>query len=224
MFIFRQNIFGIATISAIVILSVLLSKFLSSSNLLISSAFLCIFTGLILGNFFSINENTLPFISFCLKKLLIIGIAILGLSLSLTELLDYGSTAIILVLLNIIIAFLIIMFLCKMFNIPSNLGYLITMGTCICGVTAVIATSSIIKSNKDETSYAVGIVTLFGILAYNKNSNIKFLFIYLIFISIILELVHIVIPVRAFQIADLFGNFIGVIFVISIYFIKNEFF
>ena len=39
------------------------------------------------------------------------------------------------------------------------------MGTCICGVTAVIATSSIIKSNKDETSYAVGIVTLFGILA-----------------------------------------------------------
>ena len=67
MFIFRQNIFGIATISAIVILSVLLSKFLSSSNLLISSAFLCIFTGLIIGNFFSINENTLPFISFCLK-------------------------------------------------------------------------------------------------------------------------------------------------------------
>ena len=165
MFIFRQNIFGIATISAIVILSVLLSKFLSSSNLLISSAFLCIFTGLIIGNFFSINENTRPFISFCLKKLLRIGIAILGLSLSLTELLDYGSTAIILVLLNIIIAFLIIMFLCKMFNIPSNLGYLITMGTCICGVTAVIATSSIIKSNKDETSYAVGIVTLFGILA-----------------------------------------------------------
>ena len=70
MFIFRQNIFGIATISAIVILSVLISKFLSSSNLLISSAFLCIFTGLIIGNFFSISENTLPFISFCLKKLL----------------------------------------------------------------------------------------------------------------------------------------------------------
>ena len=67
-------------------------------------------------------------------------------------------------------------------------------------------------------------ITLFGILAYNKNSNIKFLFVYLIFISIILELLHIFIPVRAFQIADLFGNFIGVILILSIYFIKNEFF
>ena len=72
--------------------------------------------------------------------------------------------------------------------------------------------------------YAFGILTLFGILAYNKNSNIKFLFIYLISISIILELVHVIIPIRTFQIEDLFGNFIGVILIISIYFVKNEFF
>ena len=52
-----------------------------------------------------------------------------------------------------------------MFKIPNVLGYLITMGTCICGVTAVIATSSIIKTDKDQTSYAVGVVTLFGIIA-----------------------------------------------------------
>jgi len=39
------------------------------------------------------------------------------------------------------------------------------MGTCICGVTAIIATSSIIKSKKDEVSYAVGIVALFGMIA-----------------------------------------------------------
>ena len=71
--------------------------------------------------------------------------------------------------------------------------------------------------------YAFGVLTLFGILAYNKSSNIKFLFIYLIFISIFLEAVHMVIPVRVFQIEDLFGNFIGVILIISIYFIKNEF-
>ena len=71
--------------------------------------------------------------------------------------------------------------------------------------------------------YAFGVLTLFGILAYNKSSNIKFLFIYLIFISIFLEAVHMVIPVRVFEIEDLFGNFIGVILIISLYFIKNEF-
>ena len=173
----KKNISGIFLVTGLVFLSAFLNKFLSSNNLLISSAFLCIFLGLIVGNVFTLNKIAEPFIGFCLKKLLRIGIALLGLSLSLKELLSYGSTALFLVIINIIIAFLLIKLLCKLFKIPSNLGYLITMGTCICGVTAVIATSSILKSNKDETSYAVGIVTLFGMLAvflYPYLTNLYF--------------------------------------------------
>ena len=161
----KKNIFGIVIVSFIVLTSIYLSKVLAVNNVLLSSAFLCVFIGLLIGNIFSFKEKIDPFIDFSLKKLLLIGIALLGLSLSLNELLSYGSTAILLVVINIIIAFLIINFLCKLFKIPRKLGYLITMGTCICGVTAVIATSSIIKSDKTETSYAVGIVTLFGIIA-----------------------------------------------------------
>ena len=165
MYFLRKNIYGIFIVSLVVFMSTYISKALSANNLLISSAFLCVFIGLLLGNIFSFQEKIAPFIDFSLKKLLRVGIAFLGLSLSLSELLSYGSTAILLVIINIVIAFLIIIFLCKLFKIPSKLGYLITMGTCICGVTAVIATSSIIKSDKNETSYAVGIVTLFGIIA-----------------------------------------------------------
>ena len=162
--IIRQNILGATTISSLVFFSILLSHFLSSINILISSAFLCIFFGLIVGNIFSLKKIE-PFANFCLKKLLRIGIALLGLSLSLNELFNYGLTAFFLIIINIVIAFLIIKYLCNLFKIPNVLGYLITMGTCICGVTAVIATSSIIKTDKDQTSYAVGVVTLFGIIA-----------------------------------------------------------
>ena len=162
--IIRQNILGATTISSLVVFSILLSHFLSSINILISSAFLCIFFGLIVGNIFSLKKIE-PFANFCLKKLLRIGIALLGLSLSLNELFNYGLTAFFLIIINIVIAFLIIKYLCNLFKIPNVLGYLITMGTCICGVTAVIATSSIIKTDKDQTSYAVGVVTLFGIIA-----------------------------------------------------------
>ena len=162
--IIRQNILGATTISSLVAFSILLSHFLSSINILISSAFLCIFFGLIVGNIFSLKKIE-PFANFCLKKLLRIGIALLGLSLSLNELFNYGLTAFFLIIINIVIAFLIIKYLCNLFKIPNVLGYLITMGTCICGVTAVIATSSIIKTDKDQTSYAVGVVTLFGIIA-----------------------------------------------------------
>lgn len=162
--IIRQNILGATSISSLVVFSILLSHFLSSINILISSAFLCIFFGLIVGNIFSLKKIE-PFANFCLKKLLRIGIALLGLSLSLNELFNYGLTAFFLIIINIVIAFLIIKYLCNLFKIPNVLGYLITMGTCICGVTAVIATSSIIKTDKDQTSYAVGVVTLFGIIA-----------------------------------------------------------
>ena len=159
----KQNIFGFFAIALVVISSILINQFLSSKNILISSSFLCISIGLIIGNIYS-SEKIEPFINFCLKKLLRIGIAFLGLSLSLVQLFNYGSTAIFLIIINIIVAFLIIKYLCNLFKIPNILGYLITMGTCICGVTAVIATSSIINSDKNQTSYAVGVVTLFGII------------------------------------------------------------
>ena len=159
----KQNIFGFFAVALVVISSILINQFLSSKNILISSSFLCIFIGLIIGNIYS-SKKIEPFINFCLKKLLRIGIAFLGLSLSLVQLFNYGSIAIFLIIINIIVAFLIIKYLCNLFKIPNILGYLITMGTCICGVTAVIATSSIINSDKNQTSYAVGVVTLFGIL------------------------------------------------------------
>ncbi len=174
----RQNIIGATTILSLVVFSILLSHFLSSKNILISSAFLCIFFGLIVGNIFSLKKIE-PFANFCLKKLLRIGIALLGLSLSLNELFNYGLTAFFLIIINIIIAFLIIKYLCNLLKIPNVLGYLITMGTCICGVTAVIATSSIMKTDKDQTSYAVGVVTLFGIIAvffYPYIANYYFYF------------------------------------------------
>ena len=86
----------------------------------------------------------------------------LGIGLSLNELIEYGSLSIILIIINIILVFIIIFYLCKWFKIKNKIGYLIAMGTSICGVTAIIAISSIIKPTKNETSYAVAIITLFG--------------------------------------------------------------
>ena len=90
-----------------------------------------------------------------------------------------------------------------------------------CSYDPQITRDFIVSSNH---LYAFAALTFFGILSFAKKSNIKFLFLYLILISIILELFQIVIPVRAFQIEDLLGNFVGVILIIFIYFIKNEFF
>jgi hypothetical protein len=65
-------------------------------------------------------------------------------------------------------------------------------------------------------------LSLLGLFSYNKD-KIKILFSYLFFISIFLELLHILIPQRSFQYQDLLGNFFG-FFIIFIFFNLYKFF
>jgi hypothetical protein len=65
--------------------------------------------------------------------------------------------------------------------------------------------------------YAFVLLTSLGVFSFHNTKKINFLIIYLFLLSIILELFHIVIPNRGFEISDLFGNIVGVILVILIY-------
>ena len=70
--------------------------------------------------------------------------------------------------------------------------------------------------------YAFVLLSLIGYLTFNKSSQFIFLAFYLIFLSIILEILHYFIPERSFEISDLFGNLIGVtVVIIIIYFFKK---
>ena len=159
-----ENFYGIIFIVGLVVFSKILSEILFLNNIFLSSAFISIILGLLAGNFIKINKQIQWFADFSLKKILRVGIAFLGIGLSITQLIEYGTIGFFLIIMNIFLVLIIIFYLCKLFKIQKSLGYLITMGTSICGVTAVIATSSIIKADKNETSYAIAIVTLFGMI------------------------------------------------------------
>ncbi len=66
--------------------------------------------------------------------------------------------------------------------------------------------------------YVFILITIIGYFTFLKIKQINILIIYLIILSITLELLHLIIPGRTFQWSDLFGNLLGVIVVI---FIKN---
>ena len=72
--------------------------------------------------------------------------------------------------------------------------------------------------------YAFALFSVIGYLTFNKSNQFIFLTFYLISLSIILEILHYVIPDRSFEIPDLFGNFIGVIIITIIVYLfkKNE--
>ena len=71
--------------------------------------------------------------------------------------------------------------------------------------------------------YAFIVLTTLGVFSHIRSKKIDFLFLYLILLSVILELLHLVIPNRGFELSDLFGNIIGIIFVIIIYKVKNRY-
>ena len=67
--------------------------------------------------------------------------------------------------------------------------------------------------------YAFFLLSVLGLFGYYKVKKF-FIIYYLIFISIILEILHLIIPNRTFQFDDLFGNIVGVllsIILINIY-------
>ena len=83
-----------------------------------------------------------------------------------------------------------------------------------CYIQPQITRDFIISSNH---VYAFALLTSLGIFSFHNTKKINFLSIYLFLLSIFLELFHIIIPNRGFEMSDLFGNIVGVILVILIY-------
>ena len=64
--------------------------------------------------------------------------------------------------------------------------------------------------------YVFVLISIIGFLTFVNSKKNIFLIIYLVFLSITLEIFHLIIPERSFQWSDLFGNLLGVIVVILI--------
>ena len=71
--------------------------------------------------------------------------------------------------------------------------------------------------------YAFGLLSIIGLFTYKNSNKLNFLNIYLILLSIILEILHIFIPVRSFELSDLFGNLLGVSIVLTINFFYRKY-
>ena len=65
--------------------------------------------------------------------------------------------------------------------------------------------------------FAFLLLSIIAWLTYSQNSKINLIFYYLIFLSIILEILHILIPMRSFEWSDVFGNILGVFIIFITY-------
>ena len=143
----------------------------------ISTAMIAILLGIFFGNVFKVRNNFQKGLDFTREYILKLGIIFLGIQLKPFEFLDFGMIAIPLIVICIISVLIVIKLLIKKLSIPTRMAYLISIGSTVCGTTAIMATAPVIKANKNEVSYAIANITLFGILSmliYPYFANLYF--------------------------------------------------
>ncbi|MDC1245511.1 putative sulfate exporter family transporter [Pelagibacteraceae bacterium] len=131
----------------------------------ISTAMIAILLGMIFGNIFKMRDNFVKGLDFTQSYILKLGIICLGIQLKPFEFLEFGAVAIPLIIICIATVLIVIKLLIKKLKIPTRMAYLISIGSTVCGTTAIMATAPIIGAKKNEVSYAIANITLFGILS-----------------------------------------------------------
>ena len=131
----------------------------------ISTAMIAILLGMVFGNIFKVRDGFQKGLDFTREYILKFGIICLGIQLKPFEFLNFGKIAIPLIIICIISVLIVIKLLIKILKIPTRMAYLISIGSTVCGTTAIMATAPVIKANKNEVSYAIANITLFGILS-----------------------------------------------------------
>ena len=131
----------------------------------ISTAMIAILLGMFFGNMFKVRDSFQKGLDFTRENILKLGIICLGIQLKPFEFLDFGKIAIPLIVICIVSVLIVIKLLIKKLKIPTRMAYLISIGSTVCGTTAIMATAPVIKASKNEVSYAIANITLFGILS-----------------------------------------------------------
>lgn len=143
----------------------------------ISTAMIAILIGIFIGNLFKIRKFFIIGLDFTQKYILRFGIICLGIQLKPFEFLEFGKIAIPLIIICIICVLIIIKLLIKKLRVSTKMVYLISIGSTVCGSTAIMATAPVIRANKNEVSYAIANITLFGMvsmLIYPYFANMYF--------------------------------------------------
>ncbi|ATE56951.1 putative sulfate exporter family transporter [Actinosynnema pretiosum] len=107
----------------------------------------------------------LPDLSAATKKLLRLGVVLLGLQLSLPVVLELGPGVLVAVVATVAVTFLGTRWIGGLLGLPRGLSTLVATGFSICGASAVAAVEGVVERRDEDVATSVALVTLFGTLA-----------------------------------------------------------
>lgn len=131
----------------------------------ISPLMLAIVIGMAFRNLLGRPEATRSGIALCLRTPLRTGIVLLGLQVTMAEILGIGVAGLGILAFAMLGTFFFTLWLGRRLGVPSGLSTLIATGTGICGASAIVAANTVVRDNEESVAYALATVTLFGTIA-----------------------------------------------------------
>ena len=99
------------------------------------------------------------------RRLLRIGIVLLGLKLGLGDIVDLGAPTLVAVVIVVVLTFFGTLLLGRLARLPGDEPLLLAAGFSICGVSAIGAMAAVTRSKPNEIAVPAALVTLCGSLA-----------------------------------------------------------
>lgn len=97
------------------------------------------------------------------EKPLILGIILIGATLNFKDIGSQGPQMLTIILVTMTVSYFVIYVLGRLFRLSPTLSTLLSVGTTICGGSAIAITAPLIKAKEEETSYAIGTIALWGL-------------------------------------------------------------
>ncbi|HVZ01215.1 MAG TPA: YeiH family protein [Dongiaceae bacterium] len=127
-----------------------------------SPLILSILLGMVFHNVIGTPHRARAGIAFSLRRILRLGIILLGLQLTAAQVAAVGVTGLAIIAGSLVATMVFTKTLGRWLRVDAKLTELIAAGTSICGASAVIATNTVTKAHDEDVAYAVACVTIFG--------------------------------------------------------------
>lgn len=130
----------------------------------LSPLLLAVLAGAAWRNLAPVPAVLAPGVATAARPVLRAGIVLLGLQLSLPEVLALGPGALALVAGTVAATFAVAVLLGRALRLPEDLTLLVASGFSICGAAAVAGADSVVRARREMAATALGLVVLFGTL------------------------------------------------------------
>jgi len=156
----KQYIKGFLLVFIIVLTSIYFSSFI-----LIGSISIAIILGIIINNFYGLNNSYKKGIDFSEKQLLSVAIITMGSNLNFSVISEIDLKIIFNLVLIILVSIIFCLLIGKLFNLSSHLSLLLGLGNGICGSSAIAGASSVLNSKDEDIALSISTINFLGTIS-----------------------------------------------------------